>query len=125
MKGKPGPYTPRSAEDMKRIDQLVRSAMGFDDKRGDQVSVVNVPFNRDLDGEGASPSPPPSASTRTTSCGGPSCWCWPGVAGLIIFFVVKPMLKVSAGGGGPMVTALTATPRIGPDGQPVAGRARL
>ena len=36
--GKPGPYAPRSTEDMKRIDQLVRSAMGFDDKRGDQVS---------------------------------------------------------------------------------------
>ncbi len=118
--GKPGPYTPRSAEDMKRIDQLVRSAMGYDDKRGDQVSVVNVPFNRDLDGEGASVASAFSFDKNDVMRGA-ELLVLAGVAGLIIFFVVKPMLKVSAGGGGPMVTALTATPRIGPDGQPVGG----
>ncbi len=118
--GKPGPYTPRSAEDMKRIDQLVRSAMGFDDKRGDQVSVVNVPFNRDLDGEGASVASPFSFDKNDVMRGA-ELVVMAGVAGLIVFFVIKPMLKVSAGGGGAMVTALTATPRIGPDGQPAVG----
>ena len=118
--GKPGPYTPRSAEDMKRIDQLVRSAMGYDDKRGDQVSVVNVPFNRDLDGEGASVASPFSFDKNDVMRGA-ELLVLAGVAGLIVFFVVKPMLKVSAGGGGTTVTALNATPRIGPDGQPVAG----
>ena len=117
--GKPGPYTPRSAEDMKRIDQLVRSAMGYDDKRGDQVSVVNVPFNRDLDGEGASVASPFSFDKNDVMRGA-ELLVLAGVAGLIVFFVVKPMLKVSAGGGA-TVTALNATPRIGPDGQPVAG----
>jgi flagellar M-ring protein FliF len=34
----------RSEEDMKRIDALVRSAIGFDEKRGDQVEVVNLKF---------------------------------------------------------------------------------
>ncbi len=118
--GKPGPYAPRSPEDMKRIDQLVRSAMGYDDKRGDQVSVVNVPFNRDLDGEGASVASPFSFDKNDVMRGA-ELLVLAGVAGLIIFFVVKPMLKVSAGGGGAMVTALSGTPRIGPDGQPVAG----
>ena len=34
-----------------------------------------------------------------------------GVAGMIIFFVVKPMLKASAGGGvSPMITALATSP---------------
>ena len=117
--GKPGPYTPRSADDMKRIDQLVRSAMGFDDKRGDQVSVVNVPFNRDLDGEGASVASAFSFDKNDVMRGA-ELLVLAGVAGMIVFFVVKPMLKVSAGGG-TTATALTATPRaIGADGQPVA-----
>ncbi|MDP2410952.1 MAG: flagellar basal-body MS-ring/collar protein FliF [Pseudolabrys sp.] len=37
-------YTPRSKEDIDRIAALVRSAIGFDAKRGDQVEVVNLRF---------------------------------------------------------------------------------
>jgi flagellar M-ring protein FliF len=34
----------RSSEEIARLDTLVRSAVGFDSARGDQVSVVSVPF---------------------------------------------------------------------------------
>lgn len=37
-------YQPRSQEDLERIATLVRSAIGFDEKRGDQVEVVNLRF---------------------------------------------------------------------------------
>ena len=37
-------YTPRSKEELDRIAALVRSAIGFDQKRGDQVEVVNLKF---------------------------------------------------------------------------------
>lgn len=37
-------FTPRSAQEIARIESLVRSAVGFDSTRGDQVSVVSVPF---------------------------------------------------------------------------------
>jgi flagellar M-ring protein FliF len=37
-------YTPRAKEDLDRIATLVRSAIGFDGKRGDQVEVVNLRF---------------------------------------------------------------------------------
>jgi flagellar M-ring protein FliF len=37
-------YTPRSKEEIDRIAALVRSAIGFDAKRGDQVEVVNLRF---------------------------------------------------------------------------------
>ena len=119
--GHPGAYTPRTPDEMKRIDQLVRSAMGYDDKRGDQLSVVNVQFNRDLDGEGASVASPFSFDKNDVMRGA-ELLILAGVAGMIVFFVVKPMLKTAGAGGGPLVTALTATPRIGPDGQPVAGQ---
>ncbi len=37
-------YQPRSKEEIDRIAALVRSAIGFDAKRGDQVEVVNLRF---------------------------------------------------------------------------------
>ena len=114
--GKPGPYTPRSAEQMKRIDELVRSAMGFDAARGDQLSVVNVQFDRTLDGEGTSAASAFSFDKNDVMRGA-ELLILAGVAGMVIFFVVKPMLK-TASGGGPPVTALATTPRFAADGQP-------
>jgi flagellar M-ring protein FliF len=37
-------YQPRGKEELDRISALVRSAIGFDQKRGDQVEVVNLKF---------------------------------------------------------------------------------
>ncbi len=37
-------YQPRSKEELDQIATLVRSAIGFDQKRGDQVNVVNLRF---------------------------------------------------------------------------------
>lgn len=39
-------YQPRSKEEMAQIEELVRSAVGYDKSRGDQVEVVNMPFAR-------------------------------------------------------------------------------
>ena len=39
--GKPLPLT---ADQMKQIEDLTREAMGFSDKRGDTLNVVNSPF---------------------------------------------------------------------------------
>ena len=39
-------YAPRATEEMQQIEQLVRSAIGFDEKRGDQLKVVNLRFNQ-------------------------------------------------------------------------------
>jgi flagellar M-ring protein FliF len=37
-------YKPRSPQEIKNIEMLVKSAMGFDALRGDQLQVVNMPF---------------------------------------------------------------------------------
>jgi flagellar M-ring protein FliF len=37
-------YHPRSPDDLKQLTVLVRSAVGYDEKRGDTVEVVNMPF---------------------------------------------------------------------------------
>ena len=44
--GKPA-WQPRAAEDLDRITALVKSAIGYDEKRGDQVEVVSMRFVTD------------------------------------------------------------------------------
>ena len=51
-------YKPRSADEMAKITALVKSAMGFDQARGDQVQVTNMQFARIDDGDGT-PAPKP------------------------------------------------------------------
>lgn len=47
-KGKDGKpvktYVPRSDEELKKLENLVKNAIGFNADRGDKVSVVNIPF---------------------------------------------------------------------------------
>jgi len=51
-------YKPRSAAEMAQIGNLVKSAMGFDASRGDQVQVTNMEFAR-VDADDATPAPKP------------------------------------------------------------------
>lgn len=37
-------YTPRSEEELKKLEALVKSAIGYDESRGDTVEVVNMQF---------------------------------------------------------------------------------
>lgn len=37
-------YTPRSQEEMKDLENLVKKAIGYEEQRGDQVEVINMPF---------------------------------------------------------------------------------
>lgn len=43
-KGADPTYTPRSPEELASFEKLVKSTIGFDEARGDEVSVVNMPF---------------------------------------------------------------------------------
>jgi len=37
-------YVPRTPEEMAKIEEMVKRAVGFDPSRGDEVTVVNLPF---------------------------------------------------------------------------------
>ena len=116
--GKPGAYTARSAAEMQHIDQLVRSAVGFDATRGDQVNVINVRFERDpsLVGVGAT-GPKLLDFDKNDLMRGAELLVLAVVAALIIFFVVRPLLASTAGGGGrPMTMAGVRALPSGPGG---------
>ncbi len=49
-------YTPRSPEELQKIETLVKGAVGFNAERGDQLVVQNIPF-QDMGEAGAAESP--------------------------------------------------------------------
>lgn len=51
-------YKPRTSQEMSQIDSLVKSAIGYDKTRGDDVKVVNMAFAH-LDVADATPAPKP------------------------------------------------------------------
>jgi flagellar M-ring protein FliF len=121
-------YAPRSEEDMQRIQQLVRSAMGFSESRGDQVEVVNVRFAR----------PDGAAVGGTEAAGGmfdfdsdDIMWAIQLlvlfiVGALLIFFVLRPLVKATVSGGGmPMIAAATAGGTDGGGGGGGQGMAQI
>ncbi|MEW5687441.1 MAG: flagellar basal-body MS-ring/collar protein FliF [Pseudomonadota bacterium] len=126
--GKPGAYTPRSAEEMQRIEQLVRTAVGFNQERGDQVSVINVRFPSADNGEGVVASSPLMGFDKNDIMRAVELAVLAVVGILMIFFVARPLLgggggkggKGGAGGGSlvassPQITRVMVTP----DGQPM------
>lgn len=86
-------YLPRSEEDMKRIEDIVKKAMGYSPERQDQVQVVNVQF-------GFGPEEPQAAGVEAVA-EAPKPWI-PylryAVGGLlfliILLFVVRPLIAM-------------------------------
>ena len=98
--GKPGAYTPRSAQEMQQIEQLVRSAVGYSQDRGDQVTVVNVRFPSADDQEGVTTANPLMGFDKNDVMRAAELGVLAVVAVLMIFFIIKPMLAPGGGGGG-------------------------
>jgi len=119
--GKPGAYTPRSAEEMQRIEQLVRTAVGFSSDRGDQVTVVNVRFPSAEDADGVTAANPLMGFDKNDIMRAVELLIIVVVAALIIFFVARPLLKAGPGGGVMPMMMAPGGQRMaaGPDGHPL------
>jgi flagellar M-ring protein FliF len=116
-KGKPGAYTPRTAAEMAQIEQLVRTAVGFDKDRGDQVTVVNVRFPTAEDPDGVTAANPLMGFDKNDIMRAAELGVMAVVAILMMLFIVRPLLRGAVGGGGagPQVARLGVTPA----GQPM------
>ena len=118
--GAPGEYAPRSEEEIARIEELVRTAVGFDEARGDQVTVVNMPFDAPAAAGGVEAGNPLTDFDKNDIMRAVELAILAIVALLIVFFVVRPLLKTAGGGGGAgpgqTITRLVTTTA---DGQPV------
>jgi flagellar M-ring protein FliF len=103
-------YQPRSKEEIEQIAAVVRTAIGFDAKRGDQVEVVNLRF----------------AETAVTPIGEPAGWLGAlqftkddimraiemavmGLLGLVVLLmVVRPLVRRVLAPEAPPLAALPA-----------------
>ena len=52
-------YVPRTAEEMAKFENLVKRAVNFDSSRGDEVDIVNIPFETKKLDEEEAPVPEP------------------------------------------------------------------
>ncbi|MBB3255812.1 flagellar M-ring protein FliF [Paraburkholderia bannensis] len=83
---------PLDAQKLAQIEQLVKDAMGYDEKRGDSVNVVNAAFQQDVDPSANLPwwrQPEMIALAKQIAT-----WLGIGAVALFLYFVmVKPALR--------------------------------
>jgi len=121
-KGEPT-YAPRTAEEVQQIKTLVAAAVGIDETRGDKIEVVNVRFNRE-------PSAAPGADEGSSMFNFDKNDIMRGIellvlvitGFLLIFFVVRPLLKAATGGAAtPALASANGLPVTPLDTQLVGG----
>ena len=108
----------RSAEEMKRLEQLAQAAVGFDDDRGDQVVMSNVSFNSNVPEvklTGVAQVAEEAKSFMATNPGMLRTGTMGLVALLVVMFVLRPVAK--------QVTATLKAPVLLASGSPM-GSAR-
>jgi len=88
-------YTPRDASEIDRIAALVRSAIGFDQKRGDQVEVVNLRLAETPPAAAAAPGDwvERLALTKDDIMRGIEMVVMLLLGLVVLFFVVRPLVR--------------------------------
>jgi flagellar M-ring protein FliF len=87
-------YTPRDQATIDQIQSLVRSAIGFSETRGDQITIANLQFAN-------GPTPPSLGTagpglfdfTRDDLIGGAQMLVTLIIALALVFFIMRPLLK--------------------------------
>ncbi|MGV9008862.1 flagellar basal-body MS-ring/collar protein FliF [Brevundimonas sp.] len=106
-------YAPVSEEDRAKIEALVKAAVGFNAERGDVVQVTAVRFNRDTAAVGGEEAGSSLFNfTKDDIMRGVELLVLLITGLLLIFFVLRPLLKsaTGAGGGGPQLAGAGGVP---------------
>ena len=120
-------YIPRTEEELKKYTEIVKTAVGYSEERGDQVEVLSIPFESNVSINEAEPESGKFGNLLGSSAILPIVkYLVAGITVLLIFmFVIKPMLKtvmapkghvgdysglIGAGGSFPRVSELETAP---------------
>ena len=122
-------YAARTPAEIEQIKALVAAAVGIDATRGDKIEVLNVRFNRDLAAVGGEEAASSLFNfTKNDIMRGVELLVLLVTGLLLIFFVLRPLLKSASGGagvgqmqlagagGGPPMTSLQTTIMSGAGG---------
>jgi flagellar M-ring protein FliF len=84
-------YTPRTEDEVKQFEDMVKKAVGFSTDRGDEVKVVNLPFETIPQEELAEASAPSPVMPVVMTA---SKYLVPFIGVVLLFlFVIKPLMK--------------------------------
>jgi flagellar M-ring protein FliF len=89
-------YTPRAQADLDRIAALVKSGIGFNTQRGDQIEVVNLRFATTPDGESAGDSASSFSLSRFDLQRFGELGLLALLSLVIALFVARPLIKTMA-----------------------------
>jgi flagellar M-ring protein FliF len=85
-------YSPRSEEDLRQFEDMVKKAVGFNAERGDEVKVVNLPFETAPQEELTEEAPGVSSVMPLVQT--VSRYLVPLVGGILLFlFVIRPLVR--------------------------------
>lgn len=84
-------YVPRPPEEMKNLEAIIKRAIGYNERRGDQVELINMPFSWSIQEEDLKPEKGIIWKEYIVDFYKPVVSLL--LALLFIFFVVKPLLK--------------------------------
>lgn len=100
-KGGKKTYTPRTAEDLKKIEELAKSAIGFSTERGDQLKIENMPFQSPEDNLAQSEAWYKKKTTLGFLTGVIANVIVVLMSLLILFFVIRPLMRTWSQGANP------------------------
>jgi flagellar M-ring protein FliF len=103
-------FIPRPSEEMKNLEAIIKRAIGYDEKRGDQVELINMPFSWSILEEDFKAEKGVVWKEYVIDFYKPAVSLL--LALLFIFFVVKPLLKRK-----PSLQPEKAVPLIAQSGQ--------
>jgi flagellar M-ring protein FliF len=98
--------TPRTADELQQIQEIVNSAVGFDQERGDTVTVKNISFQETVAEEVEAPGMFTRYAPQIEEGGRLAVLLV--VVGLMFFFVLKPLLQRLSARPSPQLAMATA-----------------
>jgi len=101
-------YVPRSQDEMKNLENIVKKAIGYDEERGDQVEVINMPFYWSISEEDTKPVKDSPWQEYLMIAYKPIVSLM--LALLFVLFVIRPLFKRGFFTPGREMTALQSVP---------------
>jgi flagellar M-ring protein FliF len=93
-------YIPRADEEIKKLEELVKKAVGYSEERGDQVEVLNVAFDTSVADEGLAQGEGEPKGTNPMIGQYVRYGIFGVLATLILLFVVRPLMRLLTQSGG-------------------------